>query len=405
MTRYSQHTITAQGLVGDTIVPLKVKAATIVLDESWTPYAQGDLVCSIPANVEALDPRNDVRLSIVVYERLGVGGILADFDTDWGPGTLADNDTDWANTGTLADITAAHFTPWNSAETEGSSIVLNVALRARRIDHLAAELTLTFASDEALIQDYALMVSSMTAGSTSVRDACNMVLSQIGGVLEAGTADATVTEADALIWATGESGDSFLAPLLELGNLRLWCDEQRRWRLDDRDMTLEAVTVLNEFTAALDTIDRGSDNWYDGIVIEYWWTNPTTGTTTIRRDIAGRAGASRVLTLRHERPFPGAGAAALMLDRVNRRGRVLDLTGVSDYSVRPSNELTALPPDTAAQTGTVEAVTFTWPGDEMTVRSRGLIDTSPAAWLLRPSGVSWLANPAGVSWLDAPIGV
>lgn len=404
MTRYSEHRAAATLLAGNTSAPLEVKQASLTLDDSWSPFVQGRLVVAIPdaAVLELADPRNDPRVSLTFEERVGEAGTLEDFTADWGAGTLG---TLFAG-GTLADITAAHFTGWNGPEDAGSEIRVNAGIRRRRVDHRAGELVLEFAGDEARLQDYALLsLVPETPGSTSVRTAVSFALSKIGAVLDASAVDATVDEAEALTWYPGTTGWDYVAGLVQSTNLRLWCDELGRWRLDPKDMlVIDRPLVLSEFTEAADDIDRDGGEWADGVVVEYEWTDAT-DVRRLKRDTAGDATSSRVLKVRHETPWPGRGAAQRILDRARRRGRVLELEAISRYSAYPAAELTALPPNTPAQTGIVERVTFDWPERTMQVRSRGLVDTDPAAWLLIPTGSSWLSEPAGGSWLNETIGV
>lgn len=404
MTRYSRHTAAASAISGGASAPLSVESATVTMDDSWAPFIQGSLVCALPsaATIALTDPRNDARLAVTLDERVGEGGTLADFDTDWGAGTLAGLDTTWGG-GTLADITDEFFTPWNGGG-DGSRLHLQVGIRSRVIDHQAKTLTLTFASDEALAQDWALLASvSETPGSTSVKTAVQFALGKIGMTLDASATDATVTDAASLAWFPGTSAWDYLQPLCQATNLRLWCDESRVWRLDPRDVQLtRQSTVLSEFVEASDTIDRDG-TWHDGVVVVHEWTDDS-GVRSLRRDIAGGADASRVLTISYTTPYPGPGAAKRILDRMTRRGRVLDLTAMSRYTVYPSTGFTALPPDTAVQTGTVERVTWDFPDAHMQVKSRGLVDTDPAAWLLIPEGESWLSAPVGATWLNEVIG-
>lgn len=403
MTRYAQHTITARVILGGSAAELGVKRATINLDDSWSPFIQGELVCSLPTDPAVLalvDPTKDARLSIIAAERVGVGGTLGDFTADWGAGTLG---ALFAG-GTLGDITAAHFLPWNSDDGIGSRISLDVGIRERRIDHKAQELTVTFMSDEALLFDYALMsTSAETPGSTSVKTAAQFALAKIGATLDASSADALVEDAAALTWFPGTSGWDYIEGLTQNVGLRLWCDERRVWRLTARDTPAGAGTILSEYTDAVDAISRDGA-WCDGVVVEYEWTDDADVRRT-RRDIAGGSAASKIRRVNYSTPYPGKGTAKRILDRTIRRARVLELTALSDYDAYPNGPLTASTPNMPVQTGVVERVTFEYPAGLMRVVSRGLVDTRPAAWLLIPAGESWLNQPAGASWLTEQIGV
>lgn len=405
MTRYSEHRVVATVQSAGQIIPVSVKRARVTMDDSWAPYIQGELVCSIEtdeATLDLIDPRDDVRLAIVLDERVGESGTLGDLTTDpaWGTGTLG---TLFVS-GTLGDITDTYFEPWNDGADTGSRLALDVGVRGRQLDHMAKEMTLTFASDEALLQDWALLATvSETPGSTSVKTAALYALGKIGATLDASSVDGTVDDAGALTWFPGTTGWDYVEALAQTANLRLWCDEQRVWRLDPRDTPLGDPTVLNEFTEAGERIDRDGQ-WFDGVVVTYEWTDDSDVRRT-RRDIAGGSAASRIRHVLYRTPYPGKGAAKRMLDRGTRRGRILDLEAVSRYTVTPNGPLTAYPPDTAVQTGIVQAVEFTFPENRMRVTSRGLVDTDLSAWLLIPTGESWLDQPVGESWLEEQIGV
>lgn len=71
----------------------------------------------------------------------------------------------------------------------------DLGLRGRRVDHEAKSVTLTLASDEALLMDYRTLVADngARAHETSLRAVCDYVLGKIGASLEAGTDDANVT--------------------------------------------------------------------------------------------------------------------------------------------------------------------------------------------------------------------
>jgi hypothetical protein len=121
-------------------------------------------------------------------------------------------------------------------------------------------------------------------------------------------------------------------------------------------------------------------------------------------DVAGEYDARKVFAETRQLPFPGPGAAAALLERKRGRGRVLEVSAVSSYDTYPGRAVAITLPATAVQTGYVSAVTWDHPADEMTVKSRGLIDTPESAWMFLFSGDSWNNSPAGASWLDEEVG-
>jgi hypothetical protein len=205
-------------------------------------------------------------------------------------------------------------------------------------------------------------------------------------------------DAKMLDWEPGESAWDFVAPLIQTSGLRLYCDERRRWLLVDPATPVDGqinITAGVNLTDGRDTISRSRD-WFDAVVVEYSW-NDEAGSSKVAWDVAGAPG-TKVLTLRYQRPYPGPGAAASVLDRSRGRGRVLDISALSDYAATPGIAVQATLPASPIQTGFVSAVTWSLPADEMTVKSRGLTDTPATAWMFLAPGVKWTDSPVGASW-------
>lgn len=230
-------------------------------------------------------------------------------------------------------------------------------------------------------------------------------LTGLYAVAWAGTANASsstltnLPNSDATIWQPGVSAWEWLEPLVQVGGVRLWCDEARNWRLKkswavDGQINVSPATGV---TRAEDTISRSSELWYDSVVIIYNWTD-SFGLARTAVDVAGAPG-TKTLTITYDSTiYPGAGAAAAVLARATGRGRVLTLENISNYSATPGLTLSISLPDTPIQTGTISAVTWTHPDGTMSVSSRGLTDTPLAAWTLAPVGRRWSDIPTGTSW-------
>lgn len=215
----------------------------------------------------------------------------------------------------------------------------------------------------------------------------------------------------ALIRQPGESMWTFIAPVLTQAGLRLFCDENRKWWLVDSTYTRPGrVTVAAGFNAyrAQDTISRtatapdGTPLWFDSVVVKYTW-NDTTNTQQTRYDVASDGTPSKTAVIEYARPYPGPGAAAYILSRVSGQGRSLDLTAAMDLAATPGMEAVATLPFTPVQTGYTSKVTWDLDGDEMTIGTRGLIDTPPAAWIRIPPSTPWTSGPVGQSWTNGPV--
>lgn len=158
----------------------RIISGDVELNSSSVPYAQAtiDIPLTTDEIVDAIDPREDQRAIL-----------------------------------TCEDLAA------------GTSRVFDLALRGRRVSHDAKKITLTLASDEARLQEYAPLVADggARAHEASLRDVCDYALDKIGAALEPGSEDADVTarwavsnllpdasfEAASTIWANGSGATGF----------------------------------------------------------------------------------------------------------------------------------------------------------------------------------------------------
>lgn len=361
VTRISTPTITAS--VAEVGLELDVKRATIALDEAWAPYCQAELTCSLPpADVLAIiDPRAGARVFITITQTVHPPN---------------------------PDVAAQIRT-------------FDLGVRTRRADYTTGELTITAASDEALLQDYARVTGTpYTPGTTSARAAIAYAVERVDATLDAGTADATI-DPEASTWVAGLSGWDYVAPIVQAANLRLWCDENRRWHLTEANSLVTGYADLeyrSTITSLSDNIDRAAE-WADAVVIEYRWTD-SAGEQHVSYDTASDPGFSKTLKLEHPTKKPAAGAAARVLKRVRARGRSVEVRAVSDFGISPAMPAAITMPDAGLVTGAVAALTWSFPEDEMEVRTRDLIDSPPNSWVATPGGVAWSDVEAGVSWTE-----
>lgn len=211
---------------------------------------------------------------------------------------------------------------------------------------------------------------------------------------------------DAFIQTPGTLDWDYVAPLVQAGGLRLFCDENREWRLVD-PLTYAVPGQINvaagtNATSGRDTISRQQEAWFDAVVVEYRWTDAE-GLPQVAYDAASHGG-TKLLKKVIERPFPGAGAAASILALYSGRGRTLDVEALTDLNATPGMALAMTLPGTPVQVGVVSSVTWKWSAegdsDEMRIDSRGLLDTPSTAWLLQPEGYAWQDIPVGQDWTE-----
>lgn len=394
----SRHTLRAY--VGS--VELDVVEANVTLDESWAPYLQGSLTIGLPDTdtLDAIDPRNKPRLRVFMEQSFGESKPVSYLTTLYGGGTLAALTTAYT-TSFLFELSTLWFTPWNSFGLRSTTHRdLYVGVRSRTIDHAGATVAVTFASDEAYLQDYAL-TSKLTyaPGTATVRVAVTDALARIGAFLQAGTADGAI-EANASKWLPGQTAWDYLSPLVQKAGLRFYSDEKGAfWLVQDThtEPGQAQLTATNTIVAADDTIDRDGDDWFDGVVIEYKWTDGA-GASQTAYDVATETPFSKVKTLTYDTEYPGAGAAQRALNRAIAKGRTQSVTAVSDYDVTPSQSVSVVLPNTLTQTGYVRSVSWAFPADEMSVETRGLTETPVGSWDYVASGVSWNSIATGITW-------
>ena len=154
---------------------LHPKAGTITVDDGWAPHIQATLTIPIPSSTvqELLDPRVSRRITVACSAAYSSG-----------PST---------------------------------TITFDLGVRARRIDHASGEMTLTLASDEALLQDDVLLSDTPnTAGlayQSSLRAIINnVVLSRIGASLQASPA------VDSTFYVLSNSTNLITNPSLEVNS-------------------------------------------------------------------------------------------------------------------------------------------------------------------------------------------
>lgn len=169
----------------------------------------------------------------------------------------------------------------------------------------------------------------------------------------------------------------FLRPILQASGLRLFCDEQRVWRLVNPTTYLPAGTLtLSDPKRGSDRISRESGDWVNAVVVKYTWIDDD-GLQQVAYDAAYSGLGDVLLLVENNSRYPGPGAAAVILARYTGRGRVQDITALPELAATPGMALSTTLPNTPDQLGYVSKVQWSI-GDndaiEMSITARDLVD-------------------------------
>ncbi|MFJ6534412.1 hypothetical protein [Microbacterium sp. NPDC091662] len=204
-------------------------------------------------------------------------------------------------------------------------------------------------------------------------------------------------------WTPGQSLFDFLQPLINTSGLRLFCDEERVWRLvDPADYEVPGYVVAqtgHNATEGTDSITRNDDTWADAVVCIYEWTDAE-GSSRTAYDVAGDPNG-KTITREINREYPGPGAAASILASFAGRGRTQSVTVVGQYAAAPGMDVTVNLPGTLTQTGKVRAVELDLGSGINRIETRGLTDALPGSWVLWNPTQTWSQVTPTLKWKDA----
>jgi hypothetical protein len=366
-------------MAATTALDLHPEAARITLDESWSPYAVASITCPIPPTdaLAKIDPRVMNRVRLLLTQADVESRTAAYLTTTYAGKTAAYLTTTYAGK-TAAWLSDLFGDQYNATIdlSRNQRRTMDLMLRTRTLDYVSGTMTLELTSDEMLLQDFARPESSTSMftppGTTSMRALVNWGLKFINATLEPGPADALIDPAT-FIWNLGEQLWSFLDAFIRTNNLRLWCDEQRRWYLTPPQTGASGTANIGAVTQLRDTLSRDDDGYGDATVIVYQWVDGA--------GLTQRAYGNYYLsTMQYPKMFvqrfdsPNTGVtgspASALRDRTITRGRAVGLDAVSDYRVTPGQAAVVATPVATVTGAMVSAVTWQWPDDEMTIRTR-----------------------------------
>lgn len=185
---------------------------------------------------------------------------------------------------------------------------------------------------------------------------------------------------EALFWPAGMSALEFILPLVQVLGLRPVCDETRAWSLRSeayRAAGAQAFRAGVNVITAREQLSRDEDDWFDGAVYRYSWTDRD-GIQQTREDTFALPGASRVILREIDAPWPGAGRAEYAVRRAQGKGRTVTATKQATWTERAEQPLSVILDGTPIQTGIAERVVFDIAENTVTTTSR-TIDTPAGA--------------------------
>lgn len=334
----------------------------LTLDEGWAPYAQATVVLPLPTPdiLALLDPR---RQQVKMY--LDASALFG------------------------SNPSSMHWIAY---------------LRSRTIDRAAQTCTITVASGEAVLQDYKQTSAiPVDPGTTSLRVLVAYILATvIPYTTLGGTADAVIDQPTAF-WNPGVSAWAYVQTFVQKAGLRLWCDEYGIWSLDvstPNDLVGNLVlSTTDSITGLEDAINRDGDEWYDSVIVVYSWTDAA-GVQQIQADTATVPGYSKALTIDVSAPYPGPGAASAVLSRAIGKGNIVTPRAVSDYDARPGMDVSVTDQESNTLAGAVSSIEWAFPGHEMDVKIRNILEITPYSWRALATGITWSASPAGGTWAN-----
>lgn len=332
-------------------ITLDVVSGTVTFDETWSPHVQADLVCALPSDqavLDALDPRDLVRV------RVSAGYIY--------PGGVED---------------VHEF--------------VDLGLRSRPVRRPDNTMSLTLASDEALVQDAGECVYEFysTPGWSLPSMLTGRLPVTLGYTPTFDLTDCPTTDVPVTFSSSAKQWDTYKEAVDVVGG---WLRDRgdRTWTCTTWPTTvgqpvhLLRTGVNGTVTESDVTLDR--EEWANVVVVTYTWTNTSgvgdavTGWAYItgsRQGITGPSGSPRPGMKLYREVRQGqattaqaTAAARAILSRRLRRARAATLKARAAYWVRPGKTVAVQLPVGGQELHLVSRVTFDLGRGEMTLTTR-----------------------------------
>ncbi|WP_157156264.1 hypothetical protein [Diaminobutyricimonas sp. LJ205] len=357
-----KHTLTATVDGGET---LEVISGRLTLDDTWSPYAQATLTIVTPADLAAIDPRQVHRVKLTMTRDLP------------------------------------------TAQTR----TLHLHIRARTI-RLDGTTELQLASDDAWLHDlkWPMLDDDINIPASPeyglyatvaglVNHLATVTMPQLGAsqtitVEVFPEAIVQITNPDGgnlLPISTGQSLYEVALPYLQANNLRLYADGSAPARLKvhgtTRLPTAAWLTVQTgvDLTDARDEINRDSDLWADSLTVHYTRGNapvsmatwPPVGQGPVTKHLYLQINAHSPWTQFMDPELDIGPAMEAMFNRLQKRGRLVPVDAISDYSANAGQNINVTTPLAPPLTGVTQSIEWRFPDHEMTVTIRDLTEATP----------------------------
>lgn len=377
----SAHSLTLTTADG---TPLEVVSASVTLDERRSPFVTGRFEIVLPSDATTL-----AALNARTGELRGLGKVIYR-----DPVTMA-KVTAWVGSAiTPAKITAklgtqalstvtANLSAWgnpgitnNGQEYEASVLPFRLMITRTRPDYEVGTIQVEASGLETRLIDYRQFGAGLTVtAGTHIAAAVEAVLKTVNPAWSLAPVDgyytslpATAVVAQATAWMGGVPAWDFIASMMQPVGAALQYTPDGRWMLIRANADWFETRTVRAITR---DISETRDEWGDAVLVAYNWT-PTGGTAQVMADIATSTPTPQKVVVIENRdtPYPGPGAAAMILDRVKNLSRAIDVSAVSDYTINVGHGVSV--PGYADDTITARstAVTFEWPNNLMRISAR-----------------------------------
>lgn len=323
-------------LPGSVIVdPISVKP---VADKGWSPFFQGTV--TIPRQSATVEAALDPRVYPLVYLELWATDLV---------------------TGAVTSLMAARG-----------------LVRSRKRDYVNDTVTLTLASAEAKLDDYALADAGDYAPGTINADVLvNNVLAKLG---ESPTVSSVLTGNivdPASKWVRGDTARKFLQPILDAKNAVLYCNlVGGQWIVRDKATSPFAgtatITYGDNLVTADDEVDMDRGDWADAAVVSYRWVDAAGVSRLKFYSTSIVIPYHRTFVQAFNTPDPGFDSSSGFVNRANASGVILTVTCLADRQILPGFTVTVVLPG-GTYTATVRACAWDYPADTITLTLENVV--------------------------------